>query len=190
MLNNLFISMNSFRYQQLDNYQRRSPEQKHFGVNLLVRRLVGRSAGPLGGCEFGIMIGISKMRINIFCLCLMFACGCVNKEIVKPEYLVSDSTKDVLITTNSGKWILMYSNNYHIVRIDSAKYISGKGTLIKDISQSISSPFDGQIAFSEIAQIETREKSVFYYSGYYIFAGATAFILFIALVFHGHGPGG
>jgi len=42
------ISVNSFRYQQFENNQRRSPKQKQFGVNLLVRRLVGRSAGPLG----------------------------------------------------------------------------------------------------------------------------------------------
>jgi hypothetical protein len=48
MLNNLFISMNSFRFVDCENILRRSPEQKQFGVNLLVRRLVGRSAGPLG----------------------------------------------------------------------------------------------------------------------------------------------
>jgi hypothetical protein len=52
MLNNLFISMNSVRLVNYESYQRRSPEQKHFGVNLLVRRLVGRSAGPLGGRRF------------------------------------------------------------------------------------------------------------------------------------------
>jgi hypothetical protein len=47
MLNNLFTNMNSVRWLQLESYQRRSPEQKQFGVNLLVRRLVGRSASPL-----------------------------------------------------------------------------------------------------------------------------------------------
>jgi hypothetical protein len=52
MFNNLFISMNSFRWVHYENYQRRSPEQKHFGVNLLVRRLVGRSAGLLGRLRF------------------------------------------------------------------------------------------------------------------------------------------
>jgi hypothetical protein len=36
---NLVISMNLFRLQQFESYQRRS---------LLVRHLVGRSAGPLG----------------------------------------------------------------------------------------------------------------------------------------------
>jgi hypothetical protein len=48
MLNNLFVGVNLVRLVHFDNYQRRSPEQKHFGVNLLVRRLVGRSAGSLG----------------------------------------------------------------------------------------------------------------------------------------------
>jgi hypothetical protein len=52
MLNNLFISVNLLGYQQLENYQRRSPKQKQFGVNLLVRRLVGRSADPLGRKQF------------------------------------------------------------------------------------------------------------------------------------------
>jgi hypothetical protein len=46
MYNNLVISVNSVRLVYIENNQRRSPEQKHFGVNLLVRRLVGRSAGP------------------------------------------------------------------------------------------------------------------------------------------------
>jgi hypothetical protein len=34
VLNNLFISMNSVRLVHYESYQRRSPEQKHFGVNL------------------------------------------------------------------------------------------------------------------------------------------------------------
>jgi hypothetical protein len=136
------------------------------------------------------MLGPSKMRFIIISLCLIITVGCVNKEIVQPEYLASDSTKDVLITTNAGKSIRMFSEHYRIVRIDSAKYISGKGTVIKDNGQSISSPFDGQIAFSEIVQVETSEKTTFYYSGYYIFAGAAAFIIFVVLLFNGRGAGG
>jgi hypothetical protein len=116
--------------------------------------------------------------------------GCVNKEVVKPDYLVSDSTKDVLITTISGKSIHMLSDHYQVVKVDSAKYIRGKGTVLKDNGQSISLPFDGQISFSEIVQVETREKTTFYYSGYYIFAGAAAFIVFIVLLFNGRGAGG
>jgi hypothetical protein len=41
MINNLFISMNSVCWVRYKSEQRRSPEQKHFGVNLLVRRLLG-----------------------------------------------------------------------------------------------------------------------------------------------------
>jgi hypothetical protein len=33
-LNNFFFSMNSLRWVHIENYQRRSPKQKHFGVNL------------------------------------------------------------------------------------------------------------------------------------------------------------
>ena len=116
--------------------------------------------------------------------------GCVNKEIVQPDYLVNDSTKDVLITTNVGKSIRMFSDHYQIVRIDSVNYIRGKGTVIKENGQRISVPFDGQISFSEIVQVETREKTTFYYSGYYIFAGAVAFIVFVILLFNGRGAGG
>jgi hypothetical protein len=31
---NLVISMNLFRFVQIANYQRRSPQQKHLGINL------------------------------------------------------------------------------------------------------------------------------------------------------------
>jgi hypothetical protein len=34
ILINLVISMNLFRYQHIESYQRRSPKQNNFGVNL------------------------------------------------------------------------------------------------------------------------------------------------------------
>ena len=111
--------------------------------------------------------------------------GCISKEIVQPEYLASDSTKDVLVTTSDGKSIRLLSNHYQVVRVDSAKYIRGKGTVLKENGQNISHPFDGQIAFSEIVQVETREKTTLYYSGYFIFAGAAAFIVFMVLLLVG-----
>jgi len=40
--------MNLFRFVYIENIQRGSPQQKHLGTSLLVRRLVGRSARPLG----------------------------------------------------------------------------------------------------------------------------------------------
>jgi hypothetical protein len=58
---NLVISMNSFRLVHIESYQRRSPIPHkrdrdrdrvplcNNGTDLLVRRLVGRSASPLGG---------------------------------------------------------------------------------------------------------------------------------------------
>jgi hypothetical protein len=139
---------------------------------------------------FSIRTGVTKLRFIILCFGLLFIIGCVNKEIVQLDYLVSDSTKDVLITTNSGKSIHMLSDHYQVVKVDSTKYIRGKGTVLKDNGQSISLPFDGQISFSEIVQVETREKTVFYYSGYYIFAGAAVFIVFVILLFNGRGAGG
>ncbi|MGD0036362.1 MAG: hypothetical protein ABSC53_03610 [Bacteroidota bacterium] len=36
-------------FQQLENYQRRIPQQKHLRINLLVRRLSWWSRHPLGG---------------------------------------------------------------------------------------------------------------------------------------------
>jgi hypothetical protein len=34
MFNNKLFSMNSFRLVHFENYQRRSPQQKHLGINL------------------------------------------------------------------------------------------------------------------------------------------------------------
>jgi hypothetical protein len=69
MFNNLFISMNSVRLVKHESNQRRSPEQKHFGVNLLVRRLVGRSAGPLGNAEYITLINTNKMNRVVKGIC-------------------------------------------------------------------------------------------------------------------------
>jgi len=58
MLNNLFISVNSFSFQQIENYQRRS---------LLVRRLVGWSAGPLERTHIlECLIMITHLRISYY----------------------------------------------------------------------------------------------------------------------------
>jgi hypothetical protein len=130
------------------------------------------------------------MRFIILFFSLIFMSGCINREIVQPEKLASDSTKDVLIATSSRKSIRMYSHNYRIVRIDSSNYVDGKGTVIQENGQNVSIPFEGQISFSEIVQIETREKTIFYYSPYFIFAGAIAFVAFLLIFMNGHGFGG
>jgi hypothetical protein len=66
MLNNLIISVNSVRWLLYENIQHRSPEQKQFGVNLLVRRLVGRSAGPLGSFNFSIRGLVCEIIVFLF----------------------------------------------------------------------------------------------------------------------------
>ena len=130
------------------------------------------------------------MRFIILFFVMIFISGCVNREIVQPEKLTSDSTKDVLIITNSGKSIRMYSDNYRIIRIDSTNYVNGKGTVIQENGQNVSFPFEGQISFSEIVQVETREKNIFYYSPYFIFASAIAFVALVLLIMNGRGFGG
>jgi hypothetical protein len=130
------------------------------------------------------------MRFIILFFVMIFISGCVNREIVQPEKLTSDATKDVLIITNSGKSIRMYSDNYRIIRIDSTNYVNGKGTVIQENGQNVSFPFEGQISFSEIVQVETREKNIFYYSPYFIFAGAIAFVALVLLIMNGRGFGG
>ena len=130
------------------------------------------------------------MRFIILFFVMIFISGCVNREIVQPEKLTSDATKDVLIITNSGKSIRMYSDNYRIIRIDSTNYVNGKGTVIQENGQNVSFPFEGQISFSEIVQVETREKNIFYYSPYFIFASAIAFVALVLLIMNGRGFGG
>ena len=130
------------------------------------------------------------MQIVILCFSILFISGCVNREIVQPYKLDSDSTKDILITTKFGKSIRMYSENYKIVRIDSTNYVNGKGTVIQENSQNVSFPFEGRISFSEIVQVETREKTIFYYSPYFIFAGTVAFVALVLIIMNGRGFGG
>jgi hypothetical protein len=84
----------------------------------------------------------------------------------------------------------MYSDNYRIIRIDSTNYVNGKGTVIQENGQNVSFPFEGQISFSEIVQVETREKNIFYYSPYFIFASAIAFVALVLLIMNGRGFGG
>jgi hypothetical protein len=130
------------------------------------------------------------MRIIILFILLVLFVGCVNTEIVRPDILANDTTKDIVVTTKSGKSIRLYAGDYRMVQVDTTKYINGKGTILKENNKILTTPFNGSISFAEIIQLETHEKSVFYYSAYYLFAGAVVFILFIGIAFHGRGPGG
>jgi hypothetical protein len=120
----------------------------------------------------------------------LYGNGCVNTQIVNPEYLLMDTTKDIIVATNAAQSIRMYSGNYKIARNDSVISIQGKGTIISQDGQSIDKPFKGTIPFPQIDLIETHEKTVFYYSGYYIFgAAAAAFAILVIITFGGRGVG-
>jgi hypothetical protein len=116
--------------------------------------------------------------------------GCINIQTVKPEYLLTDTTKDIIVNTSAAQSIRMSSNNYQIIRNDSLMFIQGKGTVIRQDGKAIEKPFQGTIPFSEIYQIEAHEKTLFYYSGYFIFGAATAFIILVIIAYGGRGAGG
>ncbi len=133
----------------------------------------------------------AELRLFLLSIFIILISGCVTRKIIQPEQLVRDSTMDVLITTNSGKLIRIYSDNYRITQIDTTKYVVGKGTILKENNQNISRPHhDIRIPFYEIMQVETTEQNLFYYLGFYVFAGAAACIIIALVLLNGRGLGG
>ena len=123
-------------------------------------------------------------------LYLLFLIGCVSTNVVQPERLEADTTKDIVIFTQDGRTIRMFSGDYQVVRICEVKNIRCKGKLFLNDQRTEMKPFEGEVAFNQIKFIETIHKSIFYYTGPILFGAATLFIIFIAIVLQGRGFGG
>jgi len=123
----------------------------------------------------------------LFLLCLN---GCITFTTVRPEYLESDTTKDIVVYTFDGKTIRMLGGDYQILRGDDTLYLCGKGQLLSNEKFTDMKPFISKLLFKEIKNIETREKSIFYYTGPILFGTTMVFLIFVVIIYGGRGAGG
>ncbi len=125
-------------------------------------------------------------------LAFLFA-GCVTTETVRPDNY-QDENKDLLVTTLNGRRVKFYAGHYQVLGTDSMRTLIGKGEQWTGDDYSARNEFDGAISFREIAQIQTAEKTLFYYTGPILFGAAAVIygllVFFIMVVAKGRGLGG
>jgi hypothetical protein len=122
--------------------------------------------------------------------------GCVPSQIVSPDYLASDSTKDIRITSDDGSVIVMRSGDYSVLRTSDSLTIIGKGQKIARLDWYAESSFNGSVSRNQIAVLEVSDSGIppaIRYPLYFIGAISTIYLavtVALALSLHGHGFGG
>ncbi|MBN1399020.1 MAG: hypothetical protein JXA06_13385 [Bacteroidetes bacterium] len=85
--------------------------------------------------------------------------SCVTFRTVHPEYLESDTTKDIVVYTFDGRIIKMMGGAYQIVRVDDTLYLRGQGQLFTNDKFAETKSFKDEILLKDIKNVETREKN-------------------------------
>lgn len=110
-----------------------------------------------------------------------------------PEYLQSDSSNHIRITTKEGKIIKMSPQDYHVVRISDSLYVEGKGISTFGDKQYHEEKFEGMVSFSEIRQveiIETKIPGIVLYPAVFVLSVSVVTIIYLAIALDGRGFGG
>jgi hypothetical protein len=153
------------------------------------------------GAGYAPSVRRAKILMKIFLLISLLIIsnlliGCSSLQIVSPEYLQKDSTKNVRITTVDGSIIKIRPNNYTVSTKSDSLIISGKGKIIAKSEKYIELDYNGSISKREIVKIEIVENSIPPEIKYPLYAvGAVSAICLVLLVIglislHGHGLGG
>ncbi len=116
--------------------------------------------------------------------------GCIITQSVRPEKF-NDDDKDVVLTTLDARKVKFFAGHYQVIGIDSSRRFVGKGEQWVSDDRSTKKEFAGEIPFYQVAEIETVEKTVFYYSGPILLGVAAASsLLLVIIIFSGRGLGG
>ncbi|HEY4613433.1 MAG TPA: hypothetical protein VII11_10645 [Bacteroidota bacterium] len=87
--------------------------------------------------------------------------SCVRKEIVKPEDVLHDTTKDITVYTIDKRVFRFEAGNYTVLRKDAQEFIRGNGRQYDPRTKFFDKFFEGDISFHEIEKIERSEKTTF-----------------------------
>ncbi len=108
--------------------------------------------------------------------------GCIITRDLTLEALEQKSEQDIIVTTADGREITFEASEFIIVLIDSQYAVRGTGSQRMKANEPESVSFKGDIPFSSIELVQTREKTAFYYTGPFLVAVVVA----IYFILHGN----
>jgi hypothetical protein len=116
--------------------------------------------------------------------------GCVTTNSIRPEDLEHDTSKEIFLKTRDGRTIRMFAGDYGLVDSSNVLILCGKGHLFLNPEKTDYARFQGTISLQEIVSIETREKTIFYYTGPIILGFSVLLVIVVMIILNGRGFGG
>jgi hypothetical protein len=107
--------------------------------------------------------------------------GCVHTSTIPLADLLQSLDKDIVVTTHDGKTARYNAGSFEVIISDSGGVLRTKGSVGDGQAGHPMGRQGSILAFANIAAIETREKTGFYYIGP-ILVGVMAVLL---IVLHG-----
>jgi hypothetical protein len=122
------------------------------------------------------------VKVGLFLLVLLFG-SCVRNEVLRPEYLLQDKTKDIVVYTLDERVIKFKSNDYKIVGDLQSERIQGRSLLRNRRTGEFDIPLEANIALSQIEKIVFQERTMLGTIGEVLFVGIFAVFLIFFLFF-------
>jgi hypothetical protein len=116
--------------------------------------------------------------------------GCVSTETIRPDDLPLHAGNEIVVTKTDGRQIRFSKSDYSIDSTNSWFVLRGTGREFTDESHAYTRPFRDSISIVDMASIEVRQRSIFYYSGPIIFVALASLFILILVTWAAAGGGG
>jgi hypothetical protein len=121
---------------------------------------------------------------------LMAVCGCVTTTIIYPEDLPIYADKDIVVTTTDGRVIRFDKHDYTVDTAAVELRLMGRGREYTSENRSQTKSVTDSISLKDIALVEVRQKTVFYYTGPIVFLSLASVVLLFGILWWAAGGGG
>lgn len=91
--------------------------------------------------------------------------GCVHTSTIHLDDLSQSLDKDIVVTTQDGRTLRYNAGSFEVIMSDSARALRTKVSVGDGQAGHSLGSIGSVLAFANIKEIETREKTGFYYTG-------------------------
>ena len=91
--------------------------------------------------------------------------GCVHTSTIHLDDLSQSMDKDIVVTTQDGRTLRYNAGSFEVIMSDSGRALHTKESVGDGQAGHSMGSIGSVLAFANIKEIETREKTGFYYTG-------------------------
>jgi len=117
---------------------------------------------------------------------MLLLIGCVRHEILKPEYLNFDISKDITVVLIDGRKIELKAGDYRVTSTSGIDSLHGTGRIVRGSGGESGLTFQGSLSFSDIREIithaQTATGAIVSTGGIYLLVYGILFIIALATI--------